>query len=131
MTVNRTVIATGDAPAAVGPYSQAIRMGQFVFTAGQAAIDPAIGGLIDGDVAAQTEQVMRNLQAILVAAGSDMEHIVKTTVFLKNMDHFTAMNEVYGSYFPNDPPARSTIEAARLPLGALVEIEAIAVVVDE
>ena len=129
--MNRTVIATGDAPAAVGPYSQAIRMGQFVFTAGQAAIDPAIGGLIDGDVAAQTEQVMRNLQAILVAAGSDMEHIVKTTVFLKNMDHFTAMNEVYGSYFPNDPPARSTIEAARLPLGALVEIEAIAVVVDE
>ena len=129
--MNRTVIATGDAPAAVGPYSQAIRMGQFVFTAGQAAIDPAIGGLIDGDVAAQTEQVMRNLQAILVAAGSDMEHIVKTTVFLKNMDHFAAMNEVYGSYFPEDPPARSTVEAARLPLGALVEIEAIAVIVDD
>lgn len=129
--MNRTVIATDDAPAAVGPYSQAIRVGQFVFTAGQAAIDPAIGGLIDGDVAAQTEQVMRNLQAILVAASSDMEHIVKTTVFLKNMDHFAAMNEVYGSYFPQNPPARSTIEAARLPLGALVEIEAIAIVVDE
>ncbi len=128
--MNKTVVATGDAPAAVGPYSQAIRVGQFVFTAGQAAIDPAIGGLIDGDAAAQTEQVMRNVQAILAAAGSDMEHIVKTTVFLKNMDHFASMNEVYGSYFPQDPPARSTIEAARLPLGALVEIEAIAVVVD-
>jgi 2-iminobutanoate/2-iminopropanoate deaminase len=131
MTVNKTAIATDEAPAAVGPYSQAIRVGQFVFTAGQAAIDPAVGGLIDGDIAAQTKQVMRNLQAILIAAGSDMEHIIKTTVFLKNMEHFASMNEVYGSYFPQDPPARSTIEAARLPLGALVEIEAIALVVDE
>ena len=112
----------------MGPYSQAVRVGNFVFAAGQLAIDPAVGKLIEGDVAIQTRQVLTNLSAVLEAAGSSLDRVVKTTVFLKDMGQFKAMNAVYGEFLHSDPPARSTVEVAALPLGALVEIEAIAVV---
>jgi 2-iminobutanoate/2-iminopropanoate deaminase len=125
--VEREIIKTDKAPAAVGPYSQAVKVGQFVFTAGQVAIDPAVGQIVAQDIAGQTHQVMHNLQEVLRQAGSDLDKVVKTTVFLQNMGDFGAMNTVYGSYFGDEPPARSTVEVARLPLGALVEIEAIAV----
>ena len=125
--MKREVISTDKAPAAVGPYSQAVRAGDFVFAAGQVAIDPAAGKLIEGDVAAQTRQVLTNLSAVLEAAGSSLDSVVKTTVFLKDMGEFRAMNAVYAEFFPSDPPARSTVEVAALPLGALVEIEVIAV----
>ena len=126
--MKREIISTDKAPAAVGPYSQAVRVGDFVFAAGQVAIDPAAGKLIEeGDGAAQTRQVLTNLSAVLEAAGSSLDRVVKTTVFLKDMGQFKAMNAVYAEFFPSDPPARSTVEVAALPLGALVEIEAIAV----
>lgn len=124
--MKREIISTNKAPAAVGPYSQAVRIGDFIFAAGQVAIDPAVGKLIEGDVAAQTRQVLTNLSAVLGAAGSSLDRVVKTTVFLKDMGQFQAMNAVYAEFFPTDPPARSTIEVADLPLGALIEIEAIA-----
>ena len=119
-------IHTNDAPAAVGPYSQAIAIGDFVFTAGQVALDPAGGELVGTDVAAQTEQVIRNLRAVLAAAGSDLVHVVKTTVFLQSMGDFAAMNAVYARHFPEPFPARSTVEVGALPKGGLVEIECIA-----
>ncbi len=122
----REVISTPDAPKAIGPYSQAIRAGGFVFTAGQVAFDPATGQVVPGDVAAQTERVMKNLGAILQAAGTGFEKVVRCTVFLKSMNDFAAMNEVYGRYFTPAPPARSTVEVARLPKDVLVEIDVIA-----
>jgi len=122
------VVATRKAPAAVGPYSQAIRVGDFVFTAGQLAIDPATAELVEGGIEEQTRQVLRNIAAVLEEAGSSIDKVVKTTVFLKDMGDFKAMNEVYGEFFANEPPARSTVEVANLALGALVEIDAIAVV---
>jgi 2-iminobutanoate/2-iminopropanoate deaminase len=122
----RDVVSTSDAPKAIGPYSQAIKAGGFVFTAGQVAIDPATGQVVPGEVTAQTERVMKNLAAILQAAGSGFERVVRCTVFLKNMNDFTAMNEVYGRYFTAAPPARSTVEVARLPKDVLVEIDVIA-----
>jgi 2-iminobutanoate/2-iminopropanoate deaminase len=122
----REVISTKDGPQAIGPYSQAIRANGFVFVSGQVAIDPATQQVISGDVAAQTERVMKNLSAILGAAGSGLEKVVRSTVFLKNMGDFAAMNEVYGRYFTSAPPARSTVEVARLPRDVLVEIDVIA-----
>jgi 2-iminobutanoate/2-iminopropanoate deaminase len=122
----REVIATAAGPKAIGPYSQAIRANGFVFVSGQVAIDPANQQVIAGDVAAQTERVMTNLSAILEAAGSGVEEVVKSTVFLKNMGDFAAMNEVYGRYFSPAPPGRSTVEVARLPKDVLVEIDVIA-----
>lgn len=122
----REVISTPDAPKAIGPYSQAIKAGGFVFTAGQVAFDPATGQVVAGDVSAQTERVMKNLAAILLAAGSGFEKVVRCTVFLKSMNDFAAMNEVYGRYFTAAPPARSTVEVARLPKDVLVEIDIIA-----
>lgn len=122
----RDVISTPDAPKAIGPYSQAIRASGLVFVSGQVAIDPATQQVIAGDVAAQTERVMKNLSAILKAAGSGLEKVVRSTVFLKNMGDFAAMNEVYGKYFNAAPPARSTVEVARLPKDVLVEIDVIA-----
>jgi 2-iminobutanoate/2-iminopropanoate deaminase len=122
----RDVISTPDAPKAIGPYSQAIRANGFVFVSGQVAIDPATQQVINGDVAVQTERVLKNLGAILKAAGTGLENVVRSTVFLKNMGDFTAMNEVYGKYFTGAPPARSTVEAARLPKDVLVEIDVIA-----
>lgn len=122
----KEVIATSNAPKALGPYSQAIRAGEFVFCSGQVAIDPVGNEVIQGDVAAQTERVLKNLSAVLWQAGSDIEKVVKTTVFLKNMSDFAAMNEVYGRFFSKNPPARSTVEVARLPKDVLVEIDVIA-----
>ena len=122
----REVISTPDAPQAIGPYSQAIRANGLVFVSGQVAIDPATQQVIDGDVAAQTERVMKNLAAILKAAGSGLGNVVRSTVFLKNMGDFGAMNAVYGKYFSSAPPARSTVEVSRLPKDVLVEIDVIA-----
>jgi 2-iminobutanoate/2-iminopropanoate deaminase len=122
----RDVIATKDGPQAIGPYSQAIRANGFVFVSGQVAIDPATQQVVSGDVAAQTDRALKNLSAILKAAGSGLEKVVRSTVFLKNMGDFTAMNEVYGRYFSSTPPARSTVEVARLPKDVLVEIDVIA-----
>jgi 2-iminobutanoate/2-iminopropanoate deaminase len=123
----REIISTKDAPQAIGPYSQAIKVNGFVFTSGQIAIDPATQQVITGDVAEQTDRVLRNLSEILEAAGSGLGKVVRCTVFLKSMDHFAAMNQVYGKYFTSAPPARSTVEVARLPKDVLVEIDAIAV----
>ncbi|HEV8186832.1 MAG TPA: RidA family protein [Pyrinomonadaceae bacterium] len=122
----REVIATDQAPRAIGPYSQAIRAGSLLFCSGQIPIDPATGEFVSGGVAEQTEQVMRNLSAVLQAGQSSLKQVVKTTVFLADMDDFTAMNEVYGRFFGENPPARATVQAARLPRDAKVEIEAIA-----
>jgi len=122
----RELISTKDAPLAIGPYSQAIKANGFIFTSGQIAIDPATQQVIAGDVAAQTDRVLRNLSEILEAAGSGLGKVVRATVFLKNMNDFTAMNSVYGKYFSSVPPARSTVEVARLPKDVLVEIDVIA-----
>jgi len=122
----REVIATPAAPQAIGPYSQAIKAAGLVFCSGQIALEPASGTIVAGDVAQQTERVLQNLAAVLAAAGSGFDRVVKTTVFLKNMGDFAAMNEVYGRYFKTAPPARSTVEAARLPKDVLVEIDVIA-----
>ena len=122
----RTVISTELAPKAIGPYSQGIRIGDLIYTAGQAAVDPATGKLIEGDISAQTRRTLQNISAILDAAGTSLSKVVKTTVFLTDMANFKAMNEVYAEFFPEHPPARSTVAVAGLPLGALVEIECIA-----
>jgi 2-iminobutanoate/2-iminopropanoate deaminase len=122
----REVVSTKDAPQAIGPYSQAIKANGFVFTSGQIAIDPATQQVVAGDVAAQTERVLRNLSEILEAGGSGLGKVVRCTVFLKNMNDFAAMNAVYGKYFSSAPPARSTVEVARLPKDVLVEIDVIA-----
>jgi len=122
----REIIKTECAPAAIGPYSQAVRANGFIFASGQIPLDPQTGEFVGGGVAEQTEQVMRNLRAVLEAAGSGLDRIVKTTVFLADMNDFAAMNEVYGRYFTENPPARATVQAARLPRDARVEIEAIA-----
>ena len=123
----KEIVATERAPRAIGPYSQAVRSGNFLFASGQIPIDPATGEFVAGGIAEQTEQVMRNVSAILEAAGAGLQQVVKTTVFLADMEDFTAMNEVYGRFFGEDPPARATVQAARLPRDARVEIEAIAI----
>jgi 2-iminobutanoate/2-iminopropanoate deaminase len=122
----KDVIATDKGPKAIGPYSQAIRANGFVFISGQVAFDPATGQLVEGDVAKQTARVLDNLKAILEAAGSALDKAVRTTVFLKDMNDFAAMNDVYARYFPHQPPARSTVEVARLPRDVRVEIDLIA-----
>jgi len=123
-------VQTDNAPAAIGPYSQAVIANGFVFTAGQVPFDPTTMQLVEGDIAAQTEQVMRNLSAILRQAGADLSTVVKTTVFLKDMNDFAAMNEVYARHFGEHKPARSTVQVARLPRDAGVEIEVVAVLLD-
>jgi 2-iminobutanoate/2-iminopropanoate deaminase len=122
----KNVILTARGPKPIGPYSQAIQSNGFVFVSGQIALDPESGEFLGADVRQQTERVLENLKAILEAAGTSLHHVVKTTVFLKQMSDFAAMNEVYGRYFNAAPPARSTVEAARLPKDALVEIEVVA-----
>ena len=122
----REIISTKDAPQAIGPYSQAIKANGFIFVSGQVAIDPATQQVITGDVAAQTDRVLRNLSEILEAAGSGLGKMVHYEIFLKNMNDFAAMNTVYGKYFSTTPPARSTVEVARLPKDVLVEIDVIA-----
>ncbi len=119
-------VHTAAAPAAIGPYSQAIRAGDFVFVSGQLGIDPATKQLVEGGIAAQAERALRNVAAILEAAGGTMENVVKTTVLLQSMDDFSRLNEVYARFFAAEPPARAAYQVAKLPLGALVEIEAIA-----
>lgn len=123
----RDVVESKDAPKPIGPYSQAIKAGGLVFCAGQVGLDPATGQLVSGDISAQTDRALKNLSAVLAAAGTDLDHAVKATVFLKNISDFAAMNEVYGRYFKTAPPARSTIGVAQLPRDALVEIEVVAV----
>jgi 2-iminobutanoate/2-iminopropanoate deaminase len=122
----RDIVATNEAPKAIGPYSQAVKANGFVFVSGQVAFDPATGQIIEGDVAAQTERVLKNISAILQAAGSGMEKVVRAGVFLKNMNDFARMNDVYGKFWTEAPPARTTVEVARLPKDVLVEIDAIA-----
>ena len=122
----RDVITTDRGPKAIGPYSQAIRANGFVFVSGQIPFDPATGQLVEGDIARQTERVLENLKGIVEAAGSSLERVVKTTVYLKDITDFATMNEVYARYFPANPPARATVEVARLPRDARVEIELIA-----
>jgi 2-iminobutanoate/2-iminopropanoate deaminase len=122
----KEIIQTEQAPKAIGPYSQAIRSNGFVFASGQIPINPETGQFVAGGIAEQTEQVIKNLSRVLEAAGSGLNKIVKTTVFLADMEEFAAMNEVYGKFFNEEPPARATVEAARLPRDARVEIEAIA-----
>ena len=122
----KQIIKTEDAPKAIGPYSQAVVAGGFVFASGQIPTDPATGQFVEGGISEQTEQVLRNLSKVLEAAGTGLERVVKTTVFLADMDDFAAMNEVYARFFKENPPARSTVQAARLPRDARVEIDVIA-----
>jgi len=122
----KNVITTDRGPKPIGPYSQAIKANGFVYVSGQVALDPKTGEMMAGDIAQQTERTIENLKAIVEASGTQLNHVVKTTVYLKNMDDFPAMNEVYARFFTLSPPARSTVQAARLPKDALVEIDAIA-----
>lgn len=130
--MSKQIVRTPNAPGAIGPYSQAV-IGEngMIFTAGQIAIDPATGSIVEGGIQVQTRRVMENIKAILKAAGSNLDHVLKTTVFIKDMNEFAAMNEVYGEYFREDPPARSTIEVARLPKDVRVEIEVIALLANK
>ena len=120
------IISTDNAPGAIGPYSQAVKLGNLLFTAGQIPLDPATGQIVEGDIKAQTERVMQNVVAILDAAGSSIDQVVKTTCFLADLNDFAAFNEIYASYMGSNRPARSTIEVSALPAGALVEVETVA-----
>lgn len=126
--MSKRIVRTEQAPQAIGPYSQAVVGGGFVYVAGQLALDPRTGQLVPGDVRIQTKRVMENIKAILEGAGSSLDRVVKTTVFLRDLNDFGAMNEIYGSYFQEDPPARSTFQVAKLPRDGAVEIEAVALV---
>ncbi len=125
--MQKTVIRTPSAPAAIGPYSQAVRTGSFLFLSGQIALDPATGQIVDGGIEAQVERVLKNIEAVLQAAGATTTDVVKTTLFLASMDDFSKVNEIYGRYFTDSPPARSTVEVSRLPRNVLFEMDAIAV----
>jgi 2-iminobutanoate/2-iminopropanoate deaminase len=127
----RDAISTEAAPRAIGPYSQAVRAGSLVFVSGQIPLDPATGAMIDGDIAAQTHRVFANLRAILEAAGTSLDHVVRATVYLADMNDFAVVNEVYGSYFSSPAPARATVQAARLPRDARVEIDVIASLIQD
>lgn len=126
MTAKRTIISTQQAPAAVGPYSQAVQIGDLIYSAGQIPLVPETGKMVEGGIEVQTRQVMQNLSAVLEAAGSNLSNVIKTTIFVTDLADFAAINQVYGSFFEVDPPARSTIQVAALPLGAQVEIEVVA-----
>lgn len=126
--MTKTPVSTDKAPKAIGPYSQAIKVGEFVYTAGQIALDPATGELVGGGIEAQTRRVLQNLTEVLKAAGTSMDKVIKTTVFMTNLADFTKMNAVYAETFPKDPPARSTIQVSALPKGGVVEIEVVAMV---
>ncbi len=126
--MERTPITTSQAPAAIGPYNQAVRCGQFIYTSGQIPMDPATSEIVSNEIQAQTHRVIQNLQAVLEAAGSSLRNVIKTTVFLANMNDFQAMNAVYASYFGDVPPARSAVAVAELPRRALVEIECVALI---
>ncbi|HZR05474.1 MAG TPA: RidA family protein [Candidatus Udaeobacter sp.] len=123
----KETISTSEAPGAIGPYSQAVRSGSFLFCSGQIPLDPKSGQIVSGDIAAQTRRVLDNIGAILKTGGLTFDHVVKTTIFLTDLGEFQTVNEIYGSYFKQDPPARSTVQVAALPKGANVEIEVIAI----
>jgi 2-iminobutanoate/2-iminopropanoate deaminase len=123
----KKIISTSDAPSAIGPYSQAVRSGRFLFCSGQIPLDPKSGQIVPGDIAVQTRRVLDNLEAVLKSEGLTFDDVVKTTIFLTNLGDFQVVNEIYGSYFKQDPPARSTVQVAALPKGANVEIEVIAI----
>lgn len=122
----KVIINTSDAPAAIGPYSQAVKVGNYIYTSGQIPINPLTGEIVSGDVRVQTRQVLENLSAVLKAGGSSLNKVIKTTLFIRDMNRFTEINEVYGEFFGDRPPARSTVEVARLPKDVDIEIEAIA-----
>jgi len=124
--MSKRIVKTEGAPGAIGPYSQAVVADGFVYTAGQVALDPRTGQLVPGDIRIQTKRVMENLKAVLEAAGSSMDKVVKTTIFLRDLNDFGTMNEIYGEYFKENPPARSTVQVAKLPREAVVEIEVVA-----
>ncbi|HXF76653.1 MAG TPA: RidA family protein [Methylomirabilota bacterium] len=124
--MNKAIVATDKAPKAIGPYVQAVKVGDLIYTAGQIPLDPSTGNLVEGDIAAQTRRVLENLKAVLEAGGSSLDRVVKATVFLKNIGDFAAMNEVYAEYLGAAKPARSTVAVADLPRGALVEIDLVA-----
>ena len=124
--MRKQIIHTTDAPQAIGPYSQAVRIGQFVFLSGQIPLDPASGNIVEGDITVQTRRVMENLGAVLRAAGASFSDVVKTTIFLADLGHFSKMNEVYGAYFTSEPPARATVQVGALPRSVLIEIDMIA-----
>ena len=129
--LEKNIVWTETAPAAIGPYSQAVKAGGMVFTSGVIPVDPGTGKVVDGQIDEQAKQVLENLKAVLAASGSSLELAVKTTCFLANLDNFAAFNSIYGSYFDADPPARSTVQVARLPLGVLVEVECVALLTGE
>lgn len=124
--MKRETVRTAGAPAAIGPYSQAVRAGGFIFCSGQIPLDPSTGKIVEGGIEIQAERVLKNLEAVLAAGGANMRSVVKTTVYLVDLGDFPAMNAVYGKFFPEDPPARATVQVAKLPAGARVEIDAIA-----
>ena len=124
--MRKQIIHTSDAPQAIGPYSQAVRVGNLVFLSGQIPLDPASGNVVEGDIEVQTRRVMENLGAVLRAAGASFADVVKTTIFLADLGHFAKMNEVYGTYFTSEPPARATVQVGALPRGVLIEIDMIA-----
>jgi 2-iminobutanoate/2-iminopropanoate deaminase len=124
--MKRETVGTAGAPAAIGPYSQAVRAGDLLFCSGQIPLDPSTGKMVEGGIEVQTERVLRNLEAVLAAGGGSLASVVKTTVYLADLGDFPAMNAVYGKFFPLDPPARATVEVAKLPAGARVEIDAVA-----
>jgi 2-iminobutanoate/2-iminopropanoate deaminase len=126
--MQKQIVSAASAPKAIGPYEQAIKVGDFIYASGQIPLDPTTGNLVENNIAIQTRQVMENLKAVITAAGSSLERVVKTTVFLKNISDFAAMNEVYGEYLSDAKPARSTVAVADLPRGALVEIDLIAII---
>jgi len=126
----KKIISTNEAPAAIGPYSQAVRSGSFLFCSGQIPLDPKSGEIVPGDITAQTQRVLDNIAAVLRAEGLSFDNVVKTTIFLTNLDDFQRVNEIYGSYFKQDPPARSTVQVSALPKGANVEIEVVAAIGD-
>ena len=125
--MKKEIISTDQAPGAIGPYSQAVKIGEMVFVSGQIPIDPLSGNLIEGDIKTQTRQVLKNVTAVLSAAGTSLDRVVKTTVFITNMNDFSLMNEVYAEFFTSMPPARACVEVSRLPKDVLVEVEAIAI----
>jgi 2-iminobutanoate/2-iminopropanoate deaminase len=126
--MKREAVRTAGAPAAIGPYSQAVKAGGLLFCSGQIPLDPSTGNLVDGGIEAQAERVLKNLEAVLIAGGETLRSVVKTTVYLVDLGDFSAMNAVYGKFFPEDPPARATVQVVKLPAGARVEIDAVATI---
>lgn len=129
MTLSKSTIHTNSAPKALGPYSQAIKAGEFIYTAGQVGLDPETGEIVSGGIEAETRQTLTNIKNILEAAGSDLDHVIKTSVYLREIQDFAAMNAVYATFFPTNPPARTTVQVAALPRGVAIEIDTVAIAI--